>query len=94
VIRAKWALKQDEDSVKWGERIAKGLASWSVTRQEGAAAFLAMSDLVSVLLTLKVTEPIGAKIEQITKRLVQVKAAKQALRRLEPKLINVAIPKA
>lgn len=87
-IRSKWPLKEDEDSNKWGERISKGLAAWDVTRHEGPDEFLATSDPLDIVVSLKVMQVLDDKIEQITKRLVQLKAAKQTLRRLEPKLVE------
>jgi hypothetical protein len=83
-------LKESEDPNKWGERIAKGLAAWVVKRHEGADEFLVTSDPVDLIASLKVMQLLDNKIEQITKRLVQLKAAKQTLQQLQPKLVGTA----
>lgn len=88
LIRSKWPLKEDEDPNKWGEKIAMGLSAWAVERHEGPDEFLATSDPMDIVVSLKVLQSLDDKIEQITKRLVQLKAAKQTLRRLEPKLLE------
>jgi hypothetical protein len=90
VIRHKWPLVEKEDPKKWGAKIAKGMASWIVTRLEGPAEFLALSDPFDIKVALIARDPIDAKIEQTTKRLVQLKAMKQAHQWLEPKLISIA----
>lgn len=87
-IRQKWPLAENEDPTKWGTRIAKGMASWNVKRHDGPAEFLALSDPNGLEVTIYRREGIDAKVEQIIKRLVQLKAMKQTQRRLEPKLIN------
>lgn len=87
-IRSKWPLQESEDPNKWGERIAKGLAAWVVERHEGADEFFVTSNPVDMVLSLKVMQVLDDKIENITKRLVQLKAAKQTLRRLEPRLVE------
>lgn len=74
-------------------KIAKGIASWNVERHDGPAAFLALSDPYRLEQAMMRQERIDAKVEQIIKQLVQLKAMKQIQRRLEPKLINGTVAK-
>ena len=94
IVRRKWPLAEKEEPNKWGAKIAKGMASWNVTRLEGPAEFTAMSDPIDLQFALISRDRIDTKIEQITKRLVQLKAMKQMQRQLEPKLINGTATKA
>jgi hypothetical protein len=94
IVRTKWPLGEKDDPSKWGDKIAKGLGSWKVERREDADEFLAMNDPIGFALMLKPMDLIDAKIEQTTKRLVQLKAFKQTLRQLEPKQINPPVAKA
>jgi hypothetical protein len=93
-VLSKWPLGKDEDPNGWGAKIAKGLQDWKVEKREGPNEFLAMSDDVDLHYSLLRREKLDAKIEQTIKRLIQVKAAKQAHRQLEPKVINTTALKA
>jgi hypothetical protein len=84
VILHKWPLGKDEDPKGWGAKIAKGLQDWKFEKREGPKEFLAMSDHDDLHLALVRRERLDAKIEQTIKRLIQLKAAKQAQRQLEP----------
>jgi hypothetical protein len=92
-IRRKWPLAEGEDPSKWGVKIAKGMASWNVERHDGPAEFLALTDPYGFEKAMMRQERIDAKVEQIIKQLVQLKAMKQVQRRLEPKLINGTVAK-
>lgn len=92
-IRGKWPLAEGEDPSKWGIKIAKGMAAWKVARHDGPAEFLALTDPNRHEQAMRRQERIDAKVEQIIKQLVQLKAMKQIQRRLEPKLINGTVAK-
>jgi len=83
-ILSKWPLGKDEDPKGGGAKIAKGLQDWKFEKREGPKEFLAMSDHDDLHLALVRRERLDAKIEQTIKRLIQLKAAKQAQRQLEP----------
>jgi hypothetical protein len=89
-ILHKWPLGKDEDPKGWGARIAKGLQGWKYEKRTGRAEFLAMHDQSDLDVAIIRRERLDAKIEQTVKRLVQLKAAKQAHRQLEPKVITSA----
>jgi hypothetical protein len=80
---------KDKDPNIWGCKIAEGLSSWiPPIRHVDADEFLAVLDLNEFDSTLARIERLDAMIERTIKRLLQLKAQKQILRQLEPKLIN------
>lgn len=93
VIRRRWPLNEGEDSNKLGEKIAKGLAGWNVTRYDDLEEFLEVGDPADFALSLKLIEPLDAKTKQTINRLTRLKAEKQALRTLELKPVRTILAK-
>jgi hypothetical protein len=95
-ILSQWPLGKEGDPTAWGGKIAKGLSAVKVPalHEEGDAFIAALDplDQLSIDLDLKRLERIDAQFETIFKRLVQTKTTKQALQRLQPKLITISSP--
>ena len=93
VIRTKWPLAKDGDGKEWAAKIAKGLDEWeNQDICEEADEFIRAVESESIVLDLLRLERIDAQIESTFKRLVQTKTTKQALQRLQPKLITISTP--
>ena len=99
VILARWpvpagkdAAGKDRDPNTWGANIAEGLLSLTpLSRQEDADEFLAVLQLEEFDRALSRIERLDAMIDRTIKRLLHLKAQKQVLRQLEPRLINNTI---
>lgn len=89
-IRRDWPLRDGDDPVQWGPRIARGLSAWKVpVRHEGADEFLEALDPEEVFdRSLGRIERLDAMIDRAIKRLVQRKTMKQMYSQLRPKLIT------
>ena len=93
VISTKWPRAKDGDGKEWGAKIAKGLEVWKTQDiYEEADEFIRAVESESIVLDLMRLERIDAQIESTFKRLVQTKTTKQALQRLQPKLITISSP--
>jgi hypothetical protein len=89
-IQRDWPLRDGDDPVNWGTKIATGLSSWKVpARHEGADEFLEALDPEEMFdRSLGRIERLDAMIDRTIKRLMQIKTMKQMYNQLKPKLVT------